>query len=488
MLLQKSSCVIPKKFFALLTFFLVQFFSSQENLTFGNDQFSGISSAPVSPAQPFLNPNPWDINFISEDVFLQNDYTYVSDMNFLAFRNTEVKSVSNRKNIHGYNTSHIQDYYNSDFAKYHFSSDILGPSFSLKTNIKNQDFQVGVFTRLRTQTSAISVDNYLKFGNQSILEPEEYTLKPLDLNLMNWGEIGFNIGTNLFPNAEQQWIFGANFKYEMGFDALQIKSLDPIILRRYSETTNGVKKKTIDATNYNIEANLATNYNFDSNKYEFKQKGKGFGLDLEIAFVDRDLDAEDYNVKASFAVLDIGKINFAGEQHLFKGNTLKIVNNPNLENTKFDSPQKYFQLLSDEIYGDKNASFRGNSFSMGLPTSLHFNLSKNLKEHQYVGLDWIQRAPVFENSLKRSNIVNLSYTVQKPVIGYGASVSLYEYESLQFGGYVRIGPLILGSSNVFPLLFNQKKLHSGDFYIALKLYPFWDTEMKRHRRAKCNCD
>ena len=100
MLLQKSSCVIPKKFFALLTFFLVQFFSSQENLTFGNDQFSGISSAPVSPAQPFINPNPWDINFISEDVFLQNDYTYVSDMNFLAFRNTEVKSVNNRKNIH----------------------------------------------------------------------------------------------------------------------------------------------------------------------------------------------------------------------------------------------------------------------------------------------------------------------------------------------------------------------------------------------------
>ena len=99
----------------------------------------------------------------------------------------------------------------------------------------------------------------------------------------------------------------------------------------------------------------------------------------------------------------------------------------------------------------------------------------------------IQRIPVFENSLKRSNIFNVSYTVQKPVVGYGGSVSLYEYRSLQVGAYLRIGPLILGSENLFPLIFKQKRLHSGDFYIAIKLYPFWDNEMKRHRRENCNC-
>ena len=488
MLLPKSSFLFSKNIIAFSSFFLIHFINAQENLTFSNDQYSGISSAPVSPTQTFLNPNPWDINFISEDVFLQNDYVYVSDMSFLAFGNTEAKSASNRKNIHGYNTSHVLDYYNGDFGTYHFSSDIMGPSFSVKAKIKDQNFQFGVFSRLRTQTSAVSVDNYLKFGNQAVIEPKEYLLKPLSLKLMNWGEIGFNVATDIFPYSKQQWIIGANFKYEIGFDALQIKSLDPITLRRYNLMTDGVEKKTIDASNYNIEANLATNYNFDSDKYEFKQKGKGFGLDLEIAFVDRDLDAEDYNLKGSFAILDIGTINFEGEKHLFKGQSLKVVNNPNLANTKFDSPQKYFQLLSDEIYGDKNASFRGNDFSMGLPTSLHFNLSKNLQESHYVGLDWIQRIPVFENSLRRSNIVNLSYTIQKPVIGYGASVSLYEYQTLQFGGYLRIGPVILGSQNVLPLIFNQKKLNSGDFYIAVKLYPFWDNEMKRHRRSNCNCN
>ncbi|MBF8455711.1 hypothetical protein IV494_00830 [Kaistella sp. G5-32] len=460
----------------------------QENLPFTNDQYSGINAALVSPTQTFLNPNPWDINLFAEDVFLQNDYVYISQQSFLGLRNTPTRSRNKIKNINGENTASVVDFFNKDFGNYHFSSDILGPSFSKKIQIKDKYFTVGLFSRLRTQTSAINVDNYLKFGNQGIVEPEFYSLKPLQINFMNWGEIGLNVATEIFPYSDYQWIVGANVKYEIGFDALQVNSNSPIELHRTSEITNGVDTKTIYASNYDIEVNLATNYNFDKKRYEYKQKGKGFGLDFGIAVVDPIENSDDYNFKASLNILDLGKVNYDGEKHLFAGNSIKVVNNTNLDNTKFKSPDQYFQLLSKEVYGNENASFRGNDFQMGLPTSIHLNASKNVGEHQYVNADWIQRIPVFENSLKRSNVFSASYSVHKPVLGYGASMYLYEYRSLQFGGYLRFGPLILGSSNVLPLLFNQKKLHSGDFYIALKIYPFWDNEMKRHRRANCNCD
>jgi hypothetical protein len=480
--------LFSKYILIIFTFSIPAILSGQENLDFSNDLYSGINSAPISPTQPFVNPNQWDINFFAEDLFLYNDYVYISQQSLLGLRNTSIKSRSKRKNINGENTPHVLDFYNNDFGNYHFSSDILGPSFSLKTKIRNKEFTFGLFSRLRTQTSAIHVDNYLKFGNEGLLEPEFYTLKPLQINFMNWGELGLNVATEIFPYSDYQWIVGANLKYEIGFDALQIKSNTPLELHRTSELTNGVDTKTIYASNYNIEANFASNYNFDTKKYEFKQKGKGYGLDFGIAVVDRIENSDDYNFKASLNVVDFGQVNFEGERHLFEGKPIKVVNNPNLENTKFVSPNQYFQLLSQEVYGNKKASFQGNDFQIGLPTSIHLNASKNVGEHQYVNADWIQRIPVFENSLKRSNIFNASYSVQKPVLGYGASMSLYEYRSLQFGGYFRIGPLILGSSNVLPLFFNQKKLHSGDFYLALKIYPFWDNEMKQHRRAKCNCD
>ena len=187
-------------------------------------------------------------------------------------------------------------------------------------------------------------------------------------------------------------------------------------------------------------------------------------------------------------ILDLGFVNFEGENHRFVGQSIQLTDNPAFDNKKFETPQEILQTLSNEVYGNSTESFRGTDFKIGLPTSIHLNFSRNVGENKFVNANLIQRIPVFENSLKRSNIFNISYSVQKPVIGYGISTSLYEYQNIQFGGYFRIGPLILGSENAFPLIFKHKKLHGSDFYIALKLYPFWDNEMKRHRRKKCNCD
>ena len=461
---------------------------AQESILFSNDQFSGISSVTISPTQTFLNPNPWDINLVAEDVFIQNDYGYISQQSFLGLSNAEIKSASIKKSRTGENTPNVFDFYNKDVGNYHFSSDVLGPSFQLKVKIKDKDFAVGLFSRLRTQSSAVNVDNYLRFGNQDVLEPELYTLNPLKINFMNWSEIGLNVATEIFPYSDYQWIIGGNLKYEIGLDALNVDSKVPFQLSRTYNDVNGVNEKSIIASNYEVETSFATNYNFETNKYEYKQRGKGLGLDFGLTFLDRDRDTEGYNFKASFNLLDFGFVNFEGENHILKGSALQLENNPTFKNTKFKSPQQFLKLLSKEVYGDEKASLQGTDFKIGLPTSLHFNLSKNIKKHHYINADWIQRIPVFENSLKRSNIFHVSYTVQKPVIGYGGSVSLYEYRQVQFGGYFRIGPLILGSENLFPLIFKQKKLHSGDFYVAIKLYPFWDNEMKRHRRENCYCN
>ena len=100
----------------------------------------------------------------------------------------------------------------------------------------------------------------------------------------------------------------------------------------------------------------------------------------------------------------------------------------------------------------------------------------------------MQRIPVFENSLKRINVLQTSYTIQKDGFGIGPSLSICDYENVTFGGYVRIGPLILGSDNAIPIVFKQKKLTSANFYFGLKFYPFWDNEAKRRSREPCECE
>jgi len=435
-----------------------------------------------------MNPNPWDINLAAEHAFLENDYLYISKQSLLGLKNAEIESARPRQNISGENTANVLDFYNRDFGNYHLSSEVLGPSFSVAAKVKEKRFVVGLFTRLRTQSAALEVDNYLKFSNQRLTEPEIYTLQPLEFNLMNWAELGFNFSTELFPYSDYQWIIGGNIKYEVGLDAAMVRSTSPLQLVRTSETIDGTNSKTITAYNFNLETSFATNYNFETSSYELKPQGKGLGIDFGIAVVDNREEIGDYRFKAAINILDVGKINFSGENHRFNGQQLVVVNNPNIENTRLESPQKIMRLLSEEVYGDESASFQGTDFSIGLPTSVHINLSLGLGSDRFIHTDWIQRVPVFDNSLRRSNLFSASYSVQKPALGYGASASLYEYRAFHVGGYLRIGPLLLGSQNVLPLFMNQKKLHPADFYVALKLYPFWDTEFKRHRRANCYCD
>lgn len=460
----------------------------QNILSFSNDQYSGINGAIFSPTTPYFNPNKWDVNIISEDVMFRNNYGYISDQSVLGLLKGDIKTANHRRGIRGDTESNVLDFYTDHFFSYYIENDVMGPSFSFKQKIKDQTFRLGLFTRLRTQSSVQDFDNYMRYANQKITEPEEYAFQPMKVNLMNWGEIGLNLSTNLYTTNTQELIVGANIKYLIGLDGAVINSKNQIRLE--ADTLSNPNKVDIYASNYDIEASYATNYDFDGEKYSFKSKGSGVSLDLGIALVNRRLNDELYDFKLSANIMDIGFINFNGENHKLynPAQRVQIQNNPNLDNTDFESISQYLKLLSNEVYGDENQSLNGNKFKIGLPTSLNVNMSKKIKENHYWNVNWIQRTPIFENSLKRINVLQTSYAIQKDGFAISPSVSLYDYKNVTLGGYIRIGPLILGSDNALPFVFKQKKLNSGNFYFGLKLYPFWDSEAKRRNREPCDCE
>ncbi len=465
--------------------------TAQNNLSFLNDNYSGINSAAFSPTQPYLSSNPWDVNLFSADLDLQNDYAYISQQSLLGISKAPIEPTNPKQGITGANTPNVFDFYNKEKANLLFASDILGPSFAMTANIREKKYVFGLFSRLRTQAAFLHFDNYLRYGNEMVFQPEDYQMKPFSTNLMNWNEIGLNASTTIFPYSEKQWILGFNLKYEMGLDAANIISHQSIDLTS-DEAAPGENPdyRNIYASNYNINASYITNYNFETKTYDYRQNGSGLGLDIGIAILDKEPREDEYNYKLALNIVDLGFVNFKqGINHVFNnGNKIWIQNNPNLDDQEFESPAQYLRLLSKEAYGDENKSFAGYGFKIGLPTSINLNYSQRIKEHHFVNVNWIQRVPVFENSLKRNNIVNASYSIQKEAFGYGVSTTLSEYRNLQFGGYIRLGPVILGSENAFPFLFKHDQLHAANIYLALKFYPFWDSAFKRHRREQCDCE
>ncbi|MDR2205133.1 MAG: hypothetical protein LBE36_03105 [Flavobacteriaceae bacterium] len=472
-----------KSIFALSIFFLTSvFFPAQESVLFGNDRFSGISSAPFSPTQPYLNENLWDVNLFSTDVFVWNDYAYISQESALGIIRKDIQAADIKNGITGASMPDVMDYFNKDVGNYHFSSDIMGPAFSASFNIKQKKYTAGFFSRLRTQGSVEDFDNYWRYENQGLTPPDVYFLKPFETNFMNWGELGIHISTEIFPNSQHRWIVGANLKYELGFDAVNAVSDHTTTLTRVEWANSTVHTW---ASDYNIALSYATAYDFEKSRYSVKPQGKGLGLDFGFAFVNCDKCAEEYYYKLSFNILDVGYVNFTGKNHLLNGAPFDFDQSGK---PKFNTIEEIFGFVSEQTYGNPNASLVGTDFTIGLPTSLHFNFSKNIGEHKYLNFNLVQRTPIFENSLKRNNIANVSYSFQKNAFGYGASTSLYEYKDLQFGGYFRLGPLVMGSENIIPIIFKHKRFYAADFYIALKINAFWDGDLKRRQRDGCQCD
>ncbi|WP_353096583.1 DUF5723 family protein [Empedobacter brevis] len=464
----------------------------QNILSFSNDQYIGINGSIFSPATPYFNPNKWDVNIISEDALFTNDYAYISDQNVLGLLKGKTKTANPKTGISGKTHSNILDFNTKHFVSYHVENDLLGPAVSFKKKINNRTYRVGVFTRLRTQGSVQDLDNYFRFSNKNEIEPSNYTFNPAKTNTMNWVELGLNLSTNLYTTPTEEFIVGANLKYLIGLDGAYINNKKTIKLEAIPTLTSTVSNPDADiyASGFDIEAGYSTNYDFDRDKYVLRNRGNGIGIDLGMAFVKRRTNDELYDFKFSANLLDIGFVNFRGENHHFYNplQKVQIRNNPDFDQQDFESIGQYLKLLSNEVYGDSLTSHQSNKFTIGLPTSLHLNMSQKIVENQYLNFNWIQRIPVFENSLKRTNVLQTSYTIQKDGFGIGPSLSLYDYEKVTFGGYIRIGPLILGSDNALPLFFKQKKLTSANFYFGLKLYPFWDNEAKRRSKEECDCE
>jgi len=480
-----------KLFFVFLLFVCFLKITAQNNFSFSNDTYSGINSAVLSPTQPFLNPNPWDINLFSADILLQNDYAYISQRSLLGLAGSSIVLANPKKNIKGETQAGVFDFYNKESADFLLNSDVMGPSFSMTANIRDKKYIVGFFTRMRAQGSVLALDNYFRFGNEMIPQPSDYKMNPFSSVAMSWNEIGLNAATEIFPYSDKHWILGVNLKYEIGLDAGNIISHKEIELSSSEPApTEDPDYLNIYASNYDVSVNYITNYDFENNRYEYKQNGSGLGLDIGITMMDKDKREDEYHSRFSFNILDIGSVNFKkGENHLFRnGNTIWLQNNPVFKDEEFENPEDYLKKISREAYGDENASFAGNGFRIGLPTSINANYSQRVKKNHFINFNWIQRIPFFKNSVKRNNMINANYAVQKEAIGYGVSTSLSEYKHLYFGGYLRLGPVILGSENIFPMFFKHKHLHAAAFYLAIKFYPFWDNEFKRHRRQQCDCE
>lgn len=461
--------------------FCTQLFLAQVNIGVKNDGFVYTNALVSNPSAFLQNSNPWEVNLISTDVFINNNYGFISKQSLLGLTkvdNLTLNETSNQSNLPE-NTIGFNDYKKFNG---HFQADVLGPAVAVKFKIKDHEFAAGFSTRLRTFGNTFNLDNqykYTNFINQTTFNRE---FPAFSFSVATLQENSFFVSKSFLQTKTSELNVGVALKNSKVWDAVFVREK-----KTYSIDYDKITSSLLYG-NYDAEAMFATSYNFDTKKYEPKNNGNGFGGDIGLTYVDYgNYDKEDgeYMQKIAFSISDIGFIKVKGEKHVFQGNSF-VVN----ENTDFKSvnnPSEFFRELSTLAYGNPDASLKATYFTVALPTALNFSYSGNLLKNRYITLGVTQRLPLSENAFKAPNLFYVNFAKTNRFFTYAAQFSMFEYKKPQFGAYLRLGPLFVGSDNILPVFFKQDKLVAADIYLGIKIYPFWDNSLSRRARKDCDC-
>jgi len=457
------------------------FFSyGQEQLGLRTENYAGVNSIFLNPANNLTSPFQWDVNLVAGGVFIDN--------NFGGFRNTSIGNLLNARadiflatdfpNDQQFPTDAVVfDFSNIGDNKFATISSIVnGPAFML--NFEKHSF--GLFANFRVAAGGQNIPAVLGYYDyQSVISGEDYSLFPSSIAGMAWSELGLNY---LYKAelANGNIGIGFNLKYLQGYESFFLENNRDI----------QVTKMDLDSLTFQNGADISfgfTSSSIDEEAANLQENGTGFGLDIGLTYASSNYN-DGYGIKLGLSILDIGKIKFDKntENHRININQPFNFNPRNLEDvTDF---RDGLAQLNEELFSDTTTTFINNSYDISLPTAISLQADVAIQENIYINATLMQRLPLGENAIERGNLFALTPRYESRWISAFLPISVYNWEHFQVGTAVRLAFLTIGTENIGSF-FGQKNLTGTDFYAAIKINPFklgWQNGGgKKGKAMKC---
>jgi outer membrane protein OmpA-like peptidoglycan-associated protein len=390
---------------------------------------------------------------------------------------------------------------NSKYKNIYSGLRIMLPSFMVSLNHKTT---IAFNWSLRNYVNVDGISPELaKLSYEELKYPSlwglKLTNKDLNINQMMWGEYGFSLGQVLKEDNEHFFKAGATVKILQGLDAAycRVKDLKFDFLNadslslfhsevEYAHSDNLDPLLALKSPDPN-DPNSPTYWQQIKQKYKF-QSYPGLGFDFGMVYEFRpeykkhkfDMDGEKdlwyrdhnkYKTKISFAINDIGGIRFNKGQ--LSNNFIADYDSLNLH--FFDTTKNvlsYDNIINNLFVQQPTQK----SFKMSLPTSINIGVDQHLWKTFYLNLTANICNLQNHTSTRVHDYTTISLAPRFDHKWFGLTLPL-TYSSFAakrgapvvLGTMVRLGPLIVGTTNMPGLFF--KDVYGANFYMALKM-PF----------------
>ncbi len=298
--------------------------------------------------------------------------------------------------------------------------------------------------------------------------------KRLSIQTMAWAEYGFNYGRVLLDNNEHFLKIGGRLKLLQGLGAafMYIDNLEYEFLNA----------DTLSIFSSDVNYGHSDNFEFDINtiKYRFKSN-PGIGFDFGIVYEWRkdykkyqyEMDGQQnlwrkdqnkYKLKVGFSALDIGGMKY--RKGTYSNDFRADIRDWNISVLDFQSVQQFNDTINarfQKLPSDKR------EFYMNLPTSLSLQIDYNIWKDLYIGATSFY-ALKFKND--RNKVHHISYYSLIPrwdhkFLGVALPLTWSPVTGLRYGPALRIGYLMVGTSDIKPVLKGEK--YGADVFVALKI-------------------
>ena len=439
------------------------FSQAQEQIGLRTENYSGVNSIFLNPANNLTTPFQWDVNLGAAGFFIEN--------NFGGYRDASVSEVLNNADRLFLATDFPSDQEFPagstvfDFAapgKNKFASaitTITGPAIML--NFEKHSF--GVFTNFRAVAGGHKIPAVLGYYDyKNVLPNNSFSVFPSSVAGMAWSELGINYLFKGQTNNGQIGI-GINLKYLQGFESFFLKNNNNL----------NIFKLERDALNFENGANIDfgfTTSSVDEEAVNLQQSGTGFGLDIGLTYAT--LDYQDGSgIKLGLSILDIGRIKFTKntEAHTIAIDNFFFFDPRNLNDVT--SFRDGLNQLNEELFGTSDVSLTGDTYEIWLPSALSLQADLAVRENIYINATLVQRIPIGPISVERGNLFAVTPRYESRWISAFLPVSVYNWQQVQVGTAVRLAFLTFGTENIGSFL-GSKSLTGADFYAAIKINPF----------------
>jgi outer membrane protein OmpA-like peptidoglycan-associated protein len=457
---------------------------AQDLLGIGSSNYGGLSSVQINPANLADNRLKFEIQLVGTGFGVAN--------NFIGFKpsylvrdggltSTSYPLLDPTPATEDFTTANFQD--NRRAFVY---NNIYLPSLLISLNEKTS---ISLSARARTFFNVDGVDEELyRFGYNSLSDPSLYNTRitndRLSIQTMSWMEYTFGFGRVLLDQEKHFLKAGVSIKGLQGLQSayLYVDNLDYEI----------ISDSTISLYNADISYGHSTNFEADQNNAAYRVVSKlGLGFDFGVIYEWRpdhekhkhDMDGETnvwkrnenkYKLKVGLSMTDLGGVKFSkgGQSGDFTANT------SNWDISKLDFGTTPIAALDDTLTARFGGSNGDANYKMNLPTAISTQIDYHIWRDLYINQTNFIAFGFNSNPNKIHDFTTISITPRwdHRIAGVSIPISYNSLMGTRTGIALRVGPVTLGTSSVYPYRaflrgdgYGEKDIAGLDAYVMVRI-------------------